>query len=61
MDAGEPESGANFMQDRALPGPSPSANLVGEWKENMITFVSCRLAGSFFDIFANGLGCESAG
>jgi hypothetical protein len=35
MDAGDPEYGAYFpvfAGDRALPGPSPTANLVGIWK-----------------------------
>jgi hypothetical protein len=35
MDAGDPENGAYFpvfAGDRALPGPSPSANLAGIWK-----------------------------
>jgi len=35
MDAGDPENGAYFPAfagNRALPGPSPSANLAGMWK-----------------------------
>lgn len=32
MDAGDPIFGAYSFMDRALSGPSPSANLVGVWK-----------------------------
>ena len=35
MDAGEPKFGAYFpgvAGNRALPGPSPTANLVGVWE-----------------------------
>lgn len=34
MDAGDPDYGAQSPDtgDRALPGPSPSANLAGIWK-----------------------------
>jgi hypothetical protein len=45
MDAGEPVHGANSLQDRTLPDPSPSANLVGEWKDKMVTIIYNRLVG----------------
>jgi len=47
MDTGEPVYGANSLQDRILPGPSPSANLVGEWKDKMVTIIYNRLVGIF--------------
>lgn len=47
MDAGDPKLGAYSLIDRALPSPSPAANLVGIWKAMDRDFNRCLVSGFF--------------
>jgi len=50
MDTGDPDYGAYFPAfpgNRALPSPSPAANLVGIWKAMDRDFNRCRVSGFF--------------
>jgi hypothetical protein len=40
--------GANSRSDRALPSPSPAANLVGIWKGNRSGTMTAAFASGFF-------------
>jgi len=51
MDAGEPIFGAYSDKDRALPGPSPTANLVGVWKGKRLKFKPLSAGGFLFSPF----------
>jgi hypothetical protein len=51
MDAGDPIFGAyspGIPGDRALPGPSPTANLVGVWKGKRLKIKPLSAGGFLF-------------
>lgn len=51
MDTGDPDYGAYFPAfpgNRALPSPSPAANLVGIWKAMDRDFNRCLVSGFLF-------------
>ena len=51
MDAGNPIFGAYSDKDRALPGPSPTANLAGVWKGKRLKFKPLFAGGFLFSTF----------
>jgi len=51
MDAGDPIYGAYSDKDKALPGPSPTANLVGVWKGKRLKYKPPFAGGLLFSPF----------
>ena len=51
MDAGEPRFGAYSDEDRALPGPSPTANLVRVWEGKRLKLKPPSAGGFLFSHF----------
>jgi hypothetical protein len=51
MNAGEPRFGAYSDEDRALPGPSPAANLVGDWEGKKLKIKPLFASGFSFSHF----------
>jgi len=50
MNAGEPRFGAYSAKERTLPGPSPTANLVGVWKGKRLKLKPPSAGGFLFSV-----------